>query len=149
MIALLTHPKLTEPQRAAIVAATQTRASAIAAIKAALKARTGKAWSVTGGSGTAYSWLRIDAPPARRTWKHRVAPDVDEYGREKYEEYDAGPGTEYGYSSPAERAELASVLGKDSVHHQGESVPPGEWDLYLCRALYGHPGDFREHRDWN
>jgi hypothetical protein len=44
------------------------RAEAIKKIKTALQKRSGKTWSVTGGKGTAYGWLTIDAPPARRTW---------------------------------------------------------------------------------
>jgi hypothetical protein len=39
-------------------------------IKVALKKRSGKDWSVTGGKGTAWGWINIDAPPARRTWQH-------------------------------------------------------------------------------
>jgi hypothetical protein len=34
-------------------------------IKTFLKARTGRTWSVTGGTGTAYGWLHIKAPQAR------------------------------------------------------------------------------------
>jgi len=45
------------------------RATAIKKIKAALERRSGKTWSVTGGRGTAYGWLSINAPPARRTWQ--------------------------------------------------------------------------------
>ena len=42
----------------------------IKAIRAALKRRSGKTWSVTGGRGTAWGWIEITAPPARRvnTW---------------------------------------------------------------------------------
>src|SRR3712207_4334014 len=34
-------------------------------IKAALVKRSGKQWSVPGGRGTAYGWIRISAPKAR------------------------------------------------------------------------------------
>jgi hypothetical protein len=47
-----------------------TRDQAIKRIKAALKRRSGKEWSVRGGKGTAYGWITIDAPPKRRTWKY-------------------------------------------------------------------------------
>lgn len=49
-----------------------TRDSAISTIRAALRRRSGKAWSVTGGRGTAWGWITIEAPPARRTWSHRL-----------------------------------------------------------------------------
>ena len=43
------------------------RNETIAALKAALKARSGGNWSVTGGRGTAWGWIRICAPPKRCT----------------------------------------------------------------------------------
>lgn len=45
------------------------RNEVIKIIRENLKRRSGKAWSVTGGTGTAYGWIKIDAPPKRRTWK--------------------------------------------------------------------------------
>lgn len=42
------------------------RDEAIARIRAGLKKRTGRPWSVTGGRGTAWGWIRIGSPPARR-----------------------------------------------------------------------------------
>lgn len=85
------------------------RATAIAELRAALKRRSGKSWSVTGGKGTAYGWLRIDAPPKRRifTWD----------GTAKLEP--VGPGV----MSLADRIELANLLGLDTVHAQGVSIP--------------------------
>lgn len=80
------------------------RNTAIKLIRQALAKRSGKSWSVTGGSGTAWGWIRIDAPPARRI----------------YDSEGAGPGH---YTGPADRAELGKLLGLDGpVHHQGESV---------------------------
>ena len=96
------------------------RNEAIARIKAALKRRSGKAWSVTGGRGTSWGWITIDTAPARRTWAWRL-PDGMSDIPENYEEYDTGkPG---GHMSPAERAELGQLLGLNGpVHIQGESV---------------------------
>jgi hypothetical protein len=75
------------------------RNEAIKEIKKALKARSGKSWSVTGGRGTAWGWIHISVPPSRL---------VD------------------GYISVEERAELGKLLGLDKpVHLQGESVPAG------------------------
>ena len=90
-----------------------SRAAVIARIKRALESRSGKRWSVTGGTGTAYGWLHIDVPPARRTWRDRPRPGATGLGTyaEDWEPYDSGqPG---GSMSPAERAELARLLGLD------------------------------------
>jgi hypothetical protein len=75
------------------------RDSAIAAIRSALRRRTGRAWSVTGGRGTSWGWIRISAPPARRT--------------------------EYGCLNDIDRATLGTALGLDKVHQQGVSIPAG------------------------
>jgi hypothetical protein len=72
------------------------RVATIAALKAALKRRSGKTWSVTGGRGTAWGWLTIHVPPSRRA--------------------------EFGYITETERAELAALLGLPSVHSQGVSI---------------------------
>ena len=109
-----------------------TREQAIARIKAGLKARSGKSWSVAGGKGTAWGWLRVAAPPARR---------VDSNGT-----------TEGGrwYTSTAECAELASLLGLERVHHQGESVPSGSdfYSEFVARAEGRTPTVFGS-RNWD
>lgn len=86
-----------------------SRDETIQILKAALKARSGKAWSVTGGRGTAYGWIRISAPPARRG--------------------------EFGYLSEADRAELGALLSMD-VHHQGVSIAASSayYREYIQRA---------------
>ena len=71
------------------------RNDAIKQIRTALRKRSGKAWSVCGGRGTAWGWIRICSPPARL---------VD------------------GYMVDEERSELAQLLGLDSVHFQGENI---------------------------
>ena len=98
------------------------RDDAIAHIRAALKKRSGKAWSVTGGRGTAWGWIQIDALPARRTWSHRLKAGAGDTWPESYEEFNTGePGR--GHMGPADRAELAALLGLESVHTQGVSIP--------------------------
>lgn len=84
------------------------RNEAIAKIKAALKARTKTRFSVTGGKGTAYGWIHIDAMPSR---EKAGFGDVD-------------------------RQELATLLGLASVHPQGLSIPAGidYRDEYVARA---------------
>lgn len=85
------------------------RNKTIAAIKQALKARSGRAWSVTGGRGTAYGWIRINALPSR-----------------------CG---EFGQMTDADRAELSALLGTP-VTLQGESIPASSAYRreYLARA---------------
>lgn len=111
------------------------RNETIKAIKTALQRRSGKTWSVTGGRGTAWGWLKIDAPPARCTWKSRLKAGAVTNRPEDYEEYDTGqPG---GYMSPAERLELAKLLGFERpAHFQGYSIAASNdyWQEYLDRA---------------
>jgi hypothetical protein len=98
-----------------------SRNAVIRELRKALKARSGKDWSVTGGRGTAYGWLTIEAPPRRRTSNHDGT----------------GPG---GYTTPEERAELGRLLGLEKpVHCQGESIPASSayYRLYLARARTG------------
>ena len=79
-------------------------------IKTALQRRSGKAWSVTHGTGTAYGWITIKSPPKRmQGWE----------------------------MSCEDREELRKLLGlRDCVHQQGESVPSGGnyHQEYLDRA---------------
>lgn len=86
------------------------RDETIRAIRAALRRRTGRAWSVTGGRGTAWGWIRITAPPARRVG--------------------------YGYLSDADNMTLANALGLERIHMQGASIPAGSdyYREYIDRA---------------
>lgn len=76
-----------------------TRDEAICAIRAALRERTGQPWSVTGGRGTAWGWITINAPKKRRG-AHSTLTDED-------------------------RATLAEALDLGHVHDQGVSIPSG------------------------
>jgi len=96
------------------------RDEAITRIRTALKARTGRPWSVTGDRGTAWGWIRIDAPPARRTWRHFL-PEGQPDRPENYRERDGYSG---GHMSPYDRVRLAEALGlPEAVHCQGVSIP--------------------------
>lgn len=105
-------PPAPEPKRKPL-----GRAETIKRIRTALKRRSGKTWSVTGGRGTAWGWLRIDAPPARRKFNCDGEGEGD-------------------YSSKEDRAELAKLLGLKTTYAQGESIPSGStyWDEYVDRA---------------
>lgn len=98
-----------------------TRNTVTKRIKAALQRRSGKAWSVTGGTGTAYGWLLINAVPARCTCHAVLKPGAISTWPADYIEVDTGePG---GYMTLADRQELAALLGLNKpVHCQGESV---------------------------
>jgi sugar phosphate isomerase/epimerase len=88
-----------------------TREQAIARIRKGLQRRTGKAWSVVGGRGTAWGWLTISAPPRRRG--------------------------EFDRMSEADKAELAQALGVSMAQvHGGVSVPASSayWMEYVDRA---------------
>jgi hypothetical protein len=87
------------------------RDEAITRIKAALKRRSTKTWSVTGGTGTARSWITVQAPPRRC--------DQD------------------GCTSPEDSAELGLLFGQPGpVHRQGLQISLGERE-YCVLAVEG------------
>lgn len=119
------------------------RDDTIRAIRAALKRRSGKSWSVTGGRGTAWGWITIDAPPRRRSGDHM--PDgADEFGRITYRHVDTGEPRRFGIMTPADCAELAQLLGLERVHPQGVSIPAGtDYRIeYVARAEGRAPSAF-------
>jgi hypothetical protein len=95
-----------------------SRDEAVKLIRAGLRRRTGKAWSVTVGRGTTWGWITVESPPRRQT---------DWHGQPK-----VGGGA----MSEAEAAELAAALGLPAVHSQGLSIPegPDNYREYVDRA---------------
>lgn len=94
------------------------RNAVIARIKAALQRRSGKSWSVTGGRGTAWGWITIDAPPKRRTAHAVLKPGATSTWPEDYMDIDTGEPN--GHITLTDRLELAQLLDlPDAVHHQG------------------------------
>lgn len=91
----------------------------IAAVKAALKARSGKVWSVKGGKGTAWGWVSICCQP-----KHLVN----------------------GVMTQETCQELATLLGLDRVHDQGVSIAASiaYRAEYLARALGETPAEIAQ-----
>jgi hypothetical protein len=132
------------------------RAEVIASIRENLRQRSGKAWSVTGGRGTGWGWLTIDAPPARRTWRHEITGEAFPDGPngrpvplEERSAYfnDQPPGR--GYTGLAERCELAALLDLSApVHCQGVSVPPDSWNVYARKAT-GEAGVYEPEHNWD
>ena len=174
---------------------TNDRDTTIKRIKTALQQRSGKTWSVTGGRGTAWGWITIDAPPRRRTWRwvqtespeppapgaiyrgvcgvtpsHLVQDgvedqirclDEDPWAREAMESGQTlhfvweveDPAYEFGHTSPANRLELAKLLGFGDhrhVHPQGVSIPAGGdyREEYLARAE-GRPVTVHGEQYWD
>ena len=86
------------------------RNDVIKRIKKALQKRSGRTWSVTGGRGTAYGWIKISSPPKRmENW----------------------------YMPESDRKELGDLLGLSKpVHQQGESIPSSNayYQEYIDRA---------------
>lgn len=126
-----------------------TRDEAIARIRIALKQRSGKAWSVKGGRGTAYGWIDISVPTARKScsmdhvWdasgitcrdcgRHYL--DVRGTALEGCEAHVCTDTCYIAYVSPADRAELAALLGVERVHCQGVSISPDARSYYVMSA---------------
>lgn len=88
------------------------RNETIKTIRKALHARSGKAWSVRGGTGTAWGWITIISPPARSADK-------------------------WGSMTEDEAKELGALLGfSRPVHHQGQSIASSNahYQEYIDRA---------------
>ena len=110
-------------------------------IKARLKELTGKAWSVTGGTGTAYCWLTVQAPKSRRV-AHGVNPDWDGYdnipvciaktGSPPWIDYISDDPADNLYMGNEDRELLGTVFGLARLaHHQGLSISPDNRDHYM------------------
>lgn len=70
------------------------RNTAIVAIRAALKERSGRSWSVHGGQGTAWGWIYISAPPKRMEGMWMSAEDSAELMRLLGRDWNPRPGRE-------------------------------------------------------
>jgi hypothetical protein len=116
------------------------RNEAIKRIRIALKKRTGKSWSVTGGRGTAWGWITVQAPPKRRvdheqssTWD-RTQPD-----KPLFTEIGPPPGENGLYTSLEDCEELAEIfsLDKPHIHMQSLSISPDNNEYYVYLAENG------------
>jgi len=120
------------------------RAETTKRIKRALKERTGRTWSVTGGRGTGWGWLKITSPKGRRV-NHAISPKYADnphiYPAPPDFLLDVAPDEgEIGwYMSKEDRAILQEALGLLNVSYQHISISPEEWDWYLDRAENGPP----------
>jgi len=111
------------------------RNEAIKRIRAALKEKTGKPWSVRGGRGTGWGWITVSSPPRRRVC-HDENPDYDWRAYPStspcYLERQPKEGEEGYYISDAEAQELANAFGMERpVHCQGLSISPDNRDWHV------------------
>ncbi len=115
------------------------RNETIKRIRTALRRRGSIAWSVTGGRGTSWGWLRIDAPPRLRTWQRvEISGSAVSYGDPVYR---CANSYEVGHSmGPYLQAELRKLLGfgpEETCHYsQGCSIAAGSdyYAEYIDRA---------------
>lgn len=114
-------------------------------IKAALVRRSGVQWSVTGGRGTGYGWIRISVPKARFGcerkhdfgWQDNVCATCGLHRNHGYTIEDEDERRAFvrscaahactdqcygGYITPEDQAALETLLGLGSVHPQGVSI---------------------------
>ena len=114
------------------------RAEACKRIRAAMKRKTGKTWSVRGGRGTGWGWITVGAPPKRRIchdpnpeWKcWDITNTVSPYFERQPKDGERGR-----YTSDAERAEIAGAFGlTHPAHMQGLSISPDEREYYVLQA---------------
>jgi hypothetical protein len=119
------------------------RGEAIKAIRTALKRRTGRTWSVTGGRGTAWGWITIEAPPKRRTGITIKNPDYinnglyGDPGNPEYILVDSGEPQQFGLMTPEDIQILDQALSLGHrVNQQGITIPPGGdyYIEYIARA---------------
>ncbi|MBU2177536.1 MAG: hypothetical protein KJ556_20790 [Gammaproteobacteria bacterium] len=110
-------------------------------IKSTLKKKTGKNWSVTGGRGTAYCWLTVQAPKNRRV-AHKRNPDWNGHdsipacialtGKPPWIDYISDKPDENLYMNDEDRELLGRVFGMAyPAHHQGLQISPDNWDRYM------------------
>lgn len=92
--------------------------AAINEVRRALRARSGKAWTVTRQRGTAYGWINVTAPASRQTNYQMSAEDTAELG------------SLFGLQGGA-----TSVLIPDTPHHWAEFVERANGRVPM---VYGH-----------
>lgn len=121
-----------------------TRDEAIKRLRTALKAKTGKAWSVSGGRGTGYGWMTIQASKSRRV-AHKLNPDYNGFdtipecvritGSPPWIECISQDKAENQYTSDADGIILTEIFKTlCPYHHQGLSVSPENRERFVQLA---------------
>jgi hypothetical protein len=98
------------------------RDEAVRAIKTALRARSGRTWSVTVEQYADETWLVVSAPPSRRTGEFVFGGDYDEHGGRLYQLCDSGVPHPSNSMCAEDAEELAELLDVGEVHHRGHAV---------------------------
>jgi hypothetical protein len=115
------------------------RSEVVKRIKAALKRKTGKSWSVHGGRGTGWGWIRVEAPASRRVSCEDNPECKDPFNapfEERVIEYRRDG--ENHFTSRADCTELARAFGLDRpCHWQGLQISPDDWERYVEMAEKG------------
>lgn len=122
------------------------RNETITAIRTALKNRSGKQWSVTGGRGTAWGWISISSPKSRLgcALPHNFdrLDECQECGESRFTngwldcpKHECTPRCCTGYMVKADRDELSELLGV-RVDQSGVSIPSSGsyYNEYVARA---------------
>lgn len=114
---------------------------AIKRIRKALKKKTGKSWSVTGGRGTGWGWIDVQAPPRRRI-NHAPNPayinDHETPDMPRHIVVQPPPNTKGWYTSDTERKQLTRAFGLTHiVHYQGLMISPDKREFYVSRVENG------------
>jgi hypothetical protein len=145
--AVCTTPPLAASAKEKIAAIGQDRDATIKALRVALKAKTGRAWSVTGGRGTAWGWITITAPAARRTYTRVLKEGAEEFRPESYEWVNTGEPDRS--MSPEDSATLSAIFG--DCHHQGIKVDPRgkDYERHLALAIHGEDLGFKSESHWD
>lgn len=114
------------------------RDEAIKRVRAALKRKTGKTWSVTGGRGTAWGWITVEAPPKRRVF-HDPNPawNIRDLNCQEPRYFERKPedGEKGWYTSDAECRQIQRAFGLSCiVNSQGLHIDPDKREFYVQRV---------------
>lgn len=111
---------------------------AIKLIRFNLKARSGKSWSVKGSRGSAWGWITITAPPARRVKNELTAADAQELG------------DLLGLPDHSVYTDLEYIGQSNAAHRQGVSIAADrEWYLHYIDASAGAPSEHGTPQYWD
>lgn len=111
---------------------------AIKLIRHNLKQRSGKTWSVTGGRGSAWGWITITAPPARRVDNELTPEDARELG------------DLLGLPEKTVYRDLMPAGTSNAAHSQGVDIADDrEWYLHYIDASAGVESAHGTPRYWD
>lgn len=111
---------------------------AIRLIRFNLKARSGKRWSVKGSRGSAWGWITITAPPARRVANELTVEDAQELG------------DLLSLPEKSVYTDLEYIGRSNAAHRQGISIAAdSEWYKHYIDASAGVESDHCTPQYWD